>query len=380
MRQMTLILVCALTCILAIANGQAPSEGAASPVQVAFESLQALNLPGLKGYPPLARIAKVQGTVGLTLLIDAKGRVERAEAVSGPELLRPAAEALGKGWIFRPFLVDGLPARVHSEWQVPFRLKDIPGIPLPPMIRQVVIEVEAVPSKEAVLFDSTKLWAAAKETAIQLGLTVVHPGGADPAATFLMRVQVQALRVSGDLVLQNIQVFGSLLADRDLTADIPGTPARLCRVSRVLGQPGEAIFLENLAENVKGTVRELVMSVVTSTVKSPGGPSVGQAPGTPRQLQPSPVDFDFSQIRIKFQPVPPPYPSMAKSQRIQGTAVVEITVDPTGRPIKAEGVAGPYELLASAIQYALDWRFEPARLNGVPQYARFKLTMPYRLR
>jgi protein TonB len=92
------------------------------------------------------------------------------------------------------------------------------------------------------------------------------------------------------------------------------------------------------------------------------------------------VDFDFSQMRIKFQPPPPPYPPLAKIARIQGTVVVEITVGPDGIPIAAHAVEGPAQLRQVAENYAMGWKFEPAMLNGVAQTARFKLTMPFKLK
>ncbi|NTV74772.1 MAG: energy transducer TonB [Holophaga sp.] len=92
------------------------------------------------------------------------------------------------------------------------------------------------------------------------------------------------------------------------------------------------------------------------------------------------VDFDFSQMKIKFQPPAPPYPALAKIARIQGTVVVEITVGPDGIPIAAHAVEGPAQLRQTAENYAMGWKFEPAMLNGVAQTALFKLTMPFRLK
>jgi len=92
------------------------------------------------------------------------------------------------------------------------------------------------------------------------------------------------------------------------------------------------------------------------------------------------VDFDFSQIKVKHQPPAPPYPPLAKIAKIQGTVVVEITIGTDGVPIKATALEGPPQLRPTAESYAMQWRFEPAMLNGVPQVGRFKLTMPFKLR
>lgn len=92
------------------------------------------------------------------------------------------------------------------------------------------------------------------------------------------------------------------------------------------------------------------------------------------------VEFDFSQIKIKLQPPPPPYPAMAKIAKIQGTVVVEIVVGPDGVPVSARALDGPPQLRPTAETYAMQWRFEPAMMNGQPVNAKFKLTMPFRLR
>lgn len=96
---------------------------------------------------------------------------------------------------------------------------------------------------------------------------------------------------------------------------------------------------------------------------------------------PGPVqDFDFRQIRVAHQPEPPAYPAEAKARRIQGTVVVSLVVGTDGVPESAEALEGPDELRPTAVAYAKGWRFEPAQVDGKPVKARFKLTMPFRLR
>jgi TonB family protein len=94
----------------------------------------------------------------------------------------------------------------------------------------------------------------------------------------------------------------------------------------------------------------------------------------------APVEMDFSKIHIKHQPDPPAYPAEAKTQRIQGTVEVSVTIGPNGRVIDAKALSGPEELHACAVDYAKAWEFEPAAVNGKPVAARFKLTMPFRLK
>ena len=92
------------------------------------------------------------------------------------------------------------------------------------------------------------------------------------------------------------------------------------------------------------------------------------------------AEFNFSQMRVLHQPPAPAYPPDAKADHIQGVVVVEVLIDPTGIPKWAAALEGPPALQGASLQYALDWRFKPQKINGVPQPARFKLTMPFHLR
>jgi protein TonB len=91
------------------------------------------------------------------------------------------------------------------------------------------------------------------------------------------------------------------------------------------------------------------------------------------------MDLEFTQVRVIYQPPPPPYPPLARSARVQGTVVVQIVFGQDGVPITARALEGPLQLRAAAEAYALAWRFEPCLQNGVPQLGRFKLTITYRI-
>jgi protein TonB len=58
-------------------------------------------------YPPIARQMKASGEVQVERTIDENGRVIEAKAISGPSVLRAAAEEAARKWVFRPMRVDG---------------------------------------------------------------------------------------------------------------------------------------------------------------------------------------------------------------------------------------------------------------------------------
>ena len=73
-------------------------------------------------YPALARVGKVQGTVDISVVIDAGGNVERAQVVrSIPQLDGAAVEAVRK-WKYSPTIVDGVAVPVTMVVHVTFAL------------------------------------------------------------------------------------------------------------------------------------------------------------------------------------------------------------------------------------------------------------------
>jgi TonB family protein len=62
-------------------------------------------------YPEAARAANIAGRVTVRVVIDPEGNVTAAEATSGPELLRPAAEDAARKAKFKPSLLGTTPTR-----------------------------------------------------------------------------------------------------------------------------------------------------------------------------------------------------------------------------------------------------------------------------
>ena len=361
-----------------------PLQGpvATTPVPWEFSRLVVRYRPPAPAYPPLARLAKLQGTVQLRLTIGVQGGVETAQALEGPRLLRDAAEAFFLSWSFQPVLIDGQPVRVQCELQVPFKLTDIPA-PVAGMVPdKVVLQVVQSPSDGAATLPPEQLQAEIQALLDRSGLKQVKASEADPRDTFHVKLEIQTVRVGTDLYLCQTNERCSLWADRDLVANEPGQPQRIGFLGHVVGQKGTAELQELLRATVRRTLAELLVIPPRPVRPKPTiGAVAGSAPKPPSAAPTGKlVDFDFSQIRVRYQPPAPPYPTSAKMHHVQGTVVVELVVDPEGRVSRAEAMEGPGPLLLTAIGYALDWKFQPALLNGVPQYARFRLTMPFRLR
>ncbi len=73
-------------------------------------------------YPPLARQARISGTVVLRAVISKDGSIENLSLVSGHPMLAPAAIDAVKQWKYKPYLLNGEPVEVDTEVQVNFSL------------------------------------------------------------------------------------------------------------------------------------------------------------------------------------------------------------------------------------------------------------------
>ncbi len=73
-------------------------------------------------YPIVAQTARVEGIVEVDAVIDERGNVVQARAVSGPKLLYAAALQTVLKWKYEPTYLDGVPASVQMVVQVAFHL------------------------------------------------------------------------------------------------------------------------------------------------------------------------------------------------------------------------------------------------------------------
>jgi len=73
-------------------------------------------------YPPLAKQARVQGTVRFTAIIGKDGTIQNLQLVSGHPLLVAAAQEAVKQWQYKPTLLNGEPVEVVTQIDVNFTL------------------------------------------------------------------------------------------------------------------------------------------------------------------------------------------------------------------------------------------------------------------
>jgi len=118
----------------------------------------------------------------------------------------------------------------------------------------------------------------------------------------------------------------------------------------------------------------------TGTPSSVLPPGAVQVPSGFVPVAAAPVLMAFDQMVVRSQ-VPPNYPPMARLAKVQGSVVLLMTVDVQGIPAEVQLLQGVHPSLdAESLRVARLWRFEPARVNGAPVVAQFRLTLNFRLK
>jgi TonB family protein len=94
-----------------------------TPLEVSPDAVQALLIKRVAPvYPPLARQARIQGTVILNIVINRSGEVRDLQLYSGHPMLAPAAIEAVKQWRYRPYEQNGQPVEIKTTVQVNFTL------------------------------------------------------------------------------------------------------------------------------------------------------------------------------------------------------------------------------------------------------------------
>jgi TonB family protein len=107
----------------------ASQDAAQAPIQVPPNSVPTFLVRKVTPvYPPLARQARIQGTVVLRIAIDKEGAVRDPQIVSGHPMLSPAAIEAVKQWRYGWNISDDKPVEVETVVRVSFRMADGPEV------------------------------------------------------------------------------------------------------------------------------------------------------------------------------------------------------------------------------------------------------------
>jgi protein TonB len=102
-----------------------PKVQAAAPKKVNISAGVAVGMLLVKTqpiYPPIAKAARVSGTVVLQATISKSGTIEGLHVMSGPAMLQQAAQDAVRQWRYRPYLLNNEPVEVETTVNVIFTL------------------------------------------------------------------------------------------------------------------------------------------------------------------------------------------------------------------------------------------------------------------
>jgi TonB family protein len=119
-----------------------------------------------------------------------------------------------------------------------------------------------------------------------------------------------------------------------------------------------------------------VPSEVTLPLRDPQGGILPYATKPISDAPPRPIGGQVQQARL-ISSVPPAYPPLAKTERVEGSVTIDALIDSTGKVTNMRALSGSV-LLQDAAKDALRlWRYEPARLNGEPTSTHLQVTMKF---
>jgi len=72
--------------------------------------------------PPIAKAARVSGTVVIQATISKSGTIENLKVISGPAMLQQSALDAVRSWRYRPYLLNNDPVEVETTINVIFTL------------------------------------------------------------------------------------------------------------------------------------------------------------------------------------------------------------------------------------------------------------------
>jgi TonB family protein len=82
-------------------------------------------------YPPLAKQARIQGTVRFMVRIDKQGKIANMELIAGHPLLVTAAQEAVRQWEYETTMLNGNPVEVMTQVDINFTLSEPPPPPAP---------------------------------------------------------------------------------------------------------------------------------------------------------------------------------------------------------------------------------------------------------
>jgi len=312
-------------------------------------------------YPPLAKQARIQGTVRLTAIIAKDGTVKDLQLVNGHPLLVAAAQEAVRKWRYEPTLLNGEPVEVITQIDVNFTLSGgVPGGAGPAVAPGEAQETVAPPPFAS--FEPEKGVKRIRVTPADQEEKLIYRAG--PMYPPLAQQAGVRGTVTGRIL---IAVDGSVKAVQAVRGHpllIPAAKDALkeyrYRPTTVDGQPAEVIT-------------EVEVKVPTGDWPAPAAPEM-EAPPDVYKVGPA-----VTAPRL-IRKIEPQYSEEARDAKLMGKVVLGVVVEEDGKIRQAKVLQGlGLGLDEKAVEAVKQWEFEPALREGKPVKVQATVEINFRL-
>jgi TonB family protein len=309
-------------------------------------------------YPPLAKLAGIEGNVVLDVTVDADGTVSNIKVESGHPLLVKAALEAVQQWKYATS--PQLPATTTLTLQ--FRpSKDetgggvIIGVPAEEQkkgtdIYGTVSDASGARVPNAIVSlncDSGAKKTVATNDAGEFSFTGLPPG----------RCEWKVFRDGFEAIQQKLVVSNGVLESQEGKADV-----------LVLGTTSPRLDI--------GLAPSSAMQSMVVTAKAPPQVLEKRHTGAPKRIR---VGGQVQETKLLSR-VPPKYPESARTRGIEGTVLLEALISEAGVPLSLHVIESPDpELSDAALAAVRQWRYQPTILNGQPIEVVTTITISFRL-
>jgi TonB family protein len=328
-------------------------------------------------YPPLARQARIEGTVVLDAKISKDGSIVKISLVSGHPMLAPAAIRAVRQWRYKPYVLNGEPVEIETTVKVNFKLSEKPPT------QGIVGDAPGSPPDGSIPGLTSSVPLDANGTSRQPPQLT--------ATTLIKKVnpeyppEARKERVEGGVVLRLI-----LDKNGDVVGveTISGHPLLVPSATAAVKQWKYAPYM---FDGQPVGIRTIVRINFSLSDNSPPGSEANAIPGTIPGGSPNPQSDVIGGILSSAPPIKPRvaaptrirvsqgvsqgllltkvnpiYPPDALKTRIQGQVVLRVNIDKEGNISKVEPVSGHELLIPAAIEAVKQWKYKPYLLNQLP--------------
>jgi len=296
-------------------------------------------------YPPLAKMARIEGDVILNATIDEDGKVTNLEVASGHPLLLKAALDAVRQWKYEKPAIAPLHFDVTVHFELPKQTESKSAEKEATKAYEPAAAVEPVTTAKEYVNKALSASEKRQASSLKLVRTVdpVYPPDA------------KATHIQGNVVLS-------------VTVDKNG------KVSNIEVLSGPEQLVKSAIDAVEQWEYEppnIAPAVTTVTVNFTLGNGVAQPAYK--------VGGDVSAPKPIFKPEPP-YTDKARKDKVQGTVQLLLVVDAEGKVSDAKVVkALDPGLDASALRTVRTWQFQPATRDGKPVPVKVTVEVDFRL-